>query len=182
MKVIRELFSWLGSMAAGVVMAFLITLFLFQPSKVHGSSMEPTLMPDERIYISKLPRTLSYDPQFGDIIIIDSRVEEERTFEDDLKDSAIYRWVSGEEDDHLWVKRVIGLPGDVLEFQDNQVYRNGAPIEEPYIKEEMKGLENNRIVVPEGHIFVMGDNRNYSKDSREIGTVPLDHVVGKKLF
>lgn len=182
MKWIRELLSWLGSMAAGVLMAFLITLFLFQPSKVHGSSMEPTLMPDERIYISKLPRTFSYEPEYGDIVIIDSRVNEERTFEDDLKDSAIYRWVTNARDDHLWVKRVIGKPGDLIEFRNNQLYRNGVLLEEPYIKEEMKGIEDVKIQVPEGEIFVLGDNRNYSKDSREIGTIPLDHVVGKKIF
>jgi signal peptidase I len=182
MKIVREAFSWIGSMAAGVFMAFLITLFLFQPSKVHGSSMEPTLLPDERIYISKLPRTLSYEPQYGDIVIIDSRVQQPRTFHDDLKDSAIYRWLSGSEDAHLWVKRVIGKPGDIIEFRDNQLYRNGQLLNEPYIKEKMEGIQNQRIVVPEGHIYVLGDNRNFSKDSREIGTVPLDHVIGKKLF
>ncbi|RAL25753.1 signal peptidase I [Thermoflavimicrobium daqui] len=182
MKWVKGAFSWLLSIATGIIVALLISIFIFQPTEVVGSSMEPTLQPNHRIYISKLPHTFKYEPEYEDIVIIDSRVDRPRTFKDDLRDNFFFNILSGAQDHTIWVKRVIGKPGDVLEFKNNQVYRNGKPINEPYIKEEMMYASDEKIIVPKDHIFVMGDNRNNSRDSREIGPVPIDHVLGKKLF
>ncbi|SFJ01041.1 signal peptidase I [Thermoflavimicrobium dichotomicum] len=182
MNWVKNTFSWLVSIATGVIVALLISIFVFQPTEVVGSSMEPTLKPNHRIYISKLPHTFKYEPEYGDIVIIDSRVDRPRTFKDDLRDNFFFHLFSEGEDHIIWVKRVIGKPGDVLEFKNNKVYRNGQPLDEPYIKEEMNYTSDEKIVVPEGHIFVMGDNRNNSRDSREIGPVPIDHVLGKMIF
>lgn len=77
---------------------------------------------------------------------------------------------------------MIGLPGDVIEIKDGQVFRNGVQLEEPYIKEQMYAEQSQVWEVPEDHIFVMGDNRNNSKDSRMIGPVPLDHIMGIEGF
>jgi signal peptidase I len=86
-------------------------------------------------------------------------------------------------DDHqFYVKRLIGKPGDILEFKDHKVYRNGIALQEPYIKEVMNFISDKKWVVPDKYIFVMGDNRNNSNDSRSIGFIPLDHVLGKKFF
>jgi len=82
---------------------------------------------------------------------------------------------------NYWIKRVIGEPGDLLEYIDGKVHRNGNELEEDYIKENML-FPFETIVVPENHVFVLGDNRNNSYDSRDIGTVPIDHVLGKVLF
>lgn len=182
MKFLREMYTWLGSVTIGIIVALLVSIFVFQPTKVLGSSMEPTLDNNSRIYVSKLPRTLKYQPNYGDIVIIDSRIDRERTIKDDIMDSPFYKLVTGENEHTIWVKRVIGKPGDVLEFKNNQVYRNGIPLEEDYVKELMLYNSDKKIVVPEGHIFVMGDNRNHSRDSREIGPIPIDHVLGVKLF
>ena len=79
----------------------------------------------------------------------------------------------------VWVKRVIGRPGDVLEFKDGHVWRNGEQLQEPYTKDtKMNYTRSTSVTVPEGHVFVMGDNRNHSSDSRFIGPVPVDHVLG----
>ena len=76
-------------------------------------------------------------------------------------------------------KRVIGRPGDTLEFKDGHVWRNGEELQEPYTKDPaMNYSRTTPVVVPEGHVFVMGDNRNHSSDSRFIGPVPVDHVLG----
>lgn len=80
---------------------------------------------------------------------------------------------------NIWVKRVIGKPGDKLEFHDGHVYRNGEKLDEPYINEPMEFSMDGSYTVPEGDVFVMGDNRNHSSDSRFIGPVPIDHVLGK---
>ena len=79
---------------------------------------------------------------------------------------------------NVWVKRVIGKGGDKLEFHDNAVYRNGTKLNEPYINGVMEFSMPGSFTVPEGTIFVMGDNRNHSSDSRFIGPIPIDHVLG----
>jgi signal peptidase I len=182
MKLLKEFLSWTVTLAAAVVLSVLISVFVFQPTKVLGSSMEPTLLNNERIYISKISHTLNSVPDYGDIVIIDSRINRQRTFRDDLLDSPLFRIASGSAEHDIWVKRVIGKPGDVLEFKDNKIYRNGTVLEEPYIKEAMAQVPDRKYVVPENHVFVMGDNRNNSRDSRSIGFIPLDHVLGIMLF
>ncbi len=183
MKLVKELWGWTKAIGISVSLALLISIFVLQPFKVDGHSMDPTLYDSERIYVSKISHTLSTMPEYGDIVVIDSRVERTRTFKDDLRENPLIMLVTGNKDEHtFWVKRVIGKPGDVLEFKDNQVYRNGQLLVEPYIKEKMVNQPDAKVVVPEKHVFVMGDNRNNSMDSRVIGVIPLDHVMGKKVF
>ena len=80
---------------------------------------------------------------------------------------------------NVWVKRVIGKGGDTLAFKEGHVWRNGEKLEEPYINEPMEFSMDGSYTVPEGMVFAMGDNRNHSSDSRFIGPVPVDHVLGK---
>ncbi|HZG80558.1 MAG TPA: signal peptidase I, partial [Brevibacillus sp.] len=98
---------------------------------------------------------------------------------DDITGHPLVKMIMGQpEDKSMYIKRVIGKPGDVLEFKDNQVYRNGVPLEEPYIKEKMEYMSDKVVTVPENHVFVMGDNRNDSTDSRELGAIPMNHIIG----
>jgi signal peptidase I len=180
-KIMNEVFTWIGSALAGIFIALIISAFLFQPTKVVGSSMDPTLEDSYRIFISKLPRITNYNPEYGDIVIIDSRVDRPRHWKDDILDSPLIKFFSSGEDDHyIWVKRVIGKPGDVLEYHEGKVWRNGKKLEEPYVKEEMQ-FPFERTVVPKDTIYVMGDNRNCSKDSRVIGPIPIKNVLGTKI-
>jgi len=96
-------------------------------------------------------------------------------------DSSIIRNIRRDFSKEFWVKRIIGKPGDTLEIRDGELYRNEELLEENYINEEMK-TRNVKFIVPENHVFVMGDNRNYSNDSRYIGPVPLENVRAKVLF
>jgi signal peptidase I len=181
-----ELFDWSYSIIIAFTCALLINAFLFQPTRVQGSSMEPTLQNDNYLLISKIPHTFGQLPDYEDIVIIDSRVQRERTWKDDLIDPMLtyltIMKVVSDSDHHVWVKRVIGKPGDTLEFKDNKVYRNGIALEEPYTKEPMSYTSDKKVIVPENHVFVMGDNRNNSSDSRYIGTVPKNQVLGKVVF
>ncbi|MBH8596813.1 MULTISPECIES: signal peptidase I [unclassified Thermoactinomyces] len=182
MRLLKEGVAWFSSLFTGMAIALIISIFILQPTKVLGHSMEPTLMPDHHIFVSKLPCVLQYHPHHGDIVIIDSRIHHQRTWVDDLMDSPLYVWITGTSPHNIWVKRVIGVPRDVIEIKNNRVYRNNQLLKESYIKEEMNNTPDMKITVPDNCIFVMGDNRNYSMDSREIGCVPIDHVLGVKIF
>ncbi|WP_054950268.1 signal peptidase I [Numidum massiliense] len=179
MKVVGE---WLAALSFAVVLAIVIGIFIVQPSIVSGHSMDPTLENGQRIYVSKLSHTFNYVPDYGDIVIIDSRVDRKRSLADDLFEHPLFMLLGlgNKEDQYVYVKRVIGKPGDILEFKNNQVYRNGDPLDEPYIMETM-ATDDRVFNVPEGHVFVLGDNRNESADSRELGYIPLSHILGKKI-
>ncbi|WP_284637933.1 signal peptidase I [Paenibacillus silviterrae] len=181
-SVLKEAMAWTQSIAAAIILTFLIGVFVIQPTKVSGHSMDPTLHDEQRIYVSKLGHTFRTVPDYGDIVIIDSRVERKRSLLDDFMEHPLLALVYGQEDERImYVKRVIGKPGDVLELRNQQLLRNGAVLEEPYIREAMRPMPDMKWVVPEDHIFVMGDNRNNSRDSRDLGFIPFDHVLGVKL-
>ncbi|WP_407944839.1 signal peptidase I [Paenibacillus albiflavus] len=171
------------SLLIAVVLVLIIGIYLFQPYKVNGESMVPTLHNNERIYVSKLMHTFSYLPDYGDIVILDSRVDRPYTFKDAFLGHPVIQFIAGVEDGRTnYVKRVIGKPGDTITIKDNKVYRNGAALDEPYINGPMNYNTDEVWNVPEGSIFVLGDNRNNSLDSRKMGNIPLDHVLGIKVF
>jgi len=186
MNFLREVSGWISSIFIAVIIALAINIFIFQPTVVEGSSMEPTLSERDKVLVNKLPHTFGRMPDYGDIVVIDSRVDRPHTIGEDLTDSLKYNMLtcmlSGKRYEIYWIKRVIGRPGDTLEFKDGKVLRNGKELSEPYIKEAMRYSSNAKITVPPDCVFVMGDNRNYSKDSRVIGPIPLDHVVGKYIL
>ncbi len=186
MKILKEIFSWIGTILISIIVALLVIIFLFQPTSVNGPSMENTLHDGDKIIINKTQNIFHGIPDYEDIVIIDSRIDRERRFVDNIMDPLKYNLIvskiTGNEDEIFWVKRVIGKPGDVLEFKEGKVVRNGETLDESYIKEPMVYQSDEKITVPENSIFVMGDNRNESKDSRVIGCVPMDHVFGKYLL
>lgn len=184
MKLFKEIMSWSLTIIIAIVIAMLIDIFLFQPHKVVGDSMYPTLRNGELGIMSKINHTFGIEPKYGDIVIIDSRVTHKHTIADDLMDSLQYNIISHllfkNENHNYWIKRVIGKSGDVLEFKDSKVFRNGKALDEPYTNEPMiTGPDDKKVVVPKDCVFVMGDNRNNSTDSREIGSVPFSNVVGQ---
>ena len=178
----HELFDWIYSIVVALFIAMIIHIFLFVPTKVSGQSMYPTLNNGEYLIVSKISHVFRETPEYGDIVIIDSRTHRERSWRDDLEEPmknyiAIFDRSSREH--NVWVKRVIGKGGDTLAFKEGHVWRNGEKLEEPYINEPMEFSMDGSYTVPEGTVFVMGDNRNHSSDSRFIGPVPVDHVLGK---
>lgn len=182
MKLLKEIADWAYSLAIALALAIVINAFVFQPTRVVGSSMEPNLHNNDYVFVSKLTHTFVGTPDYNDIVIIDSRVFRERSVKDDLADP-ISTYLSvvklAEVDNHIWIKRVIGKPGDTIEIKDGQVYRNGTILEESYIKEPMRPAAPKKIIVPPSQVYVLGDNRNNSSDSRYIGPVPVSHVLGK---
>lgn len=158
----REIYDWAESCVLAVVLILLVFVFVVRTATVSGSSMVPTLHDRDRLLLQQIGYT---DPAYGDIIVID-------------------RTHSGEPP---IIKRVIGRAGDVIsiDFTIGAVYRNGERLSEAYINEPT-ATERDVIfpaTVPEGRLFVMGDNRNHSLDSRasEIGMVDLRAVMGKAI-
>jgi len=126
-----------------------------QSRQVEGSSMEPTLHTDERVLVNKLAYWSFGQPERGDVVVF-------------------HAW-SQQED---FIKRVIGLPGDTVEIKDNRVFVNAAPLDEPYLDQPTSGQEG-PVRVGTDEVFVMGDNRGNSSDSRLYGPLPRAQIVGK---
>ena len=190
--------SWVVTVLAAFLVAMLINTYLLRTSMIYGSSMYPTLRESQVVVLSKLPYLFG-DPEFGEVIVFDSECFNEGYepagfighVSESLKYNVISQKLFGVEDseERYWIKRVIGVPGDTVSFSGNEVYRNGELLTEPYVNpEETPNYEdfrnqyaNSSVTVPEGYVFVMGDNRNYSKDSRMMGLVDQRAIVGKVL-
>lgn len=159
---LREFIGFLKLFAVAFIAAYLITHFVIINAYVPTGSMTNTIMENDRLIGSRLSYVFG-DPQRGDIIIFKYPDDESQNF----------------------VKRIIGIPGDVIEISDGKVYINGEEQNEPYIKEPMDTYETLYYIVPENSYFVMGDNRNSSKDSRYWTTtnyVTKDKIIGKAWF
>ncbi len=153
--VLRDLF---GTILPAVLIALLIHAFLAQATRVYGQSMEPNLHSDERLVVEKLSYRF-HGPRRGDIVV--------------LRDPS-----GGPE---LLIKRVIGLPGERVTVADGRVYIDGVPLDEPYLSQPTLGTSRTWLIPPLT-VFVMGDNRSASRDSRVFGPVPLDQIIGRVLF
>lgn len=156
----------LETIVPAILIALLINLFLAQATRVYGQSMEPNLHTDQRLIVEKI----SYNrylrqyfgvegPERGDVVVIDLDTQSSE----------------------LLIKRVIGLPGDVVKIHTGQVLVNDQALEEPYLTGVTTGFYG-PTTVPPLHVFVLGDNRSFSNDSRSFGTVPLKAVVGRAWF
>ncbi len=161
----EELISWGQVFVIAALIAFVLNRFIIANSRVPSASMENTIMTHDRVIGSRLAYNSS-DPKRGDIVIF--------YFPDDVTEKTYY------------VKRIIGLPGDIIDIKHGHVYLNNSdtPLEEPYIKEPMETPEDLHYEVPEGCYFMLGDNRNSSADSRYWHNtfVKKEKIVAKVLF
>ncbi|MBJ8024978.1 signal peptidase I [Bacillus cereus] len=173
---------WFGFLMLAVIFASVINMFIFQTYRVEGHSIDPTLSNQELLLVSKLVHTFSEEPEYNDLVIIDSQLRKEETLQSQLLVTGVIALFKKDTNKRIYVKRVIGKPGDCIEIKGGYVYRNHKKIKEPYIKEPMNPFIKGKWMIPLHHIFVMGDNRHNSKDSREIGPISMNHIVGKVLM
>jgi signal peptidase I len=158
----RNAISWLRDLSVSVVIAIIVILFLYQPVKVEGTSMTPSLVNEERIFINK------FVYRFG--------------FSDISRGDTIVFWAP-EDPSRSYIKRVIGVPGDEVEIVDGTVILNGKRLEEPYLIDANRDrMSMAHRTVEAGKYFVLGDHRNSSNDSRSWGTVARDAIYGKAVF
>jgi signal peptidase I len=154
--------SWFRDLFLSVLIAIVVILFLYQPVKVEGTSMMPSLQNDERIFINKFVYRFGIsDIGRGDTVVF--------LYPGDPTKS--------------YIKRVIGTPGDTVEIVDGTVLVNGTALSEPYVAEDNRDrIPMARKVVPPDQYFVLGDHRSSSNDSRSWGWVPRQYIYGKAVF
>lgn len=170
-KVKKEIESWIFSILGAILIAGLVNSKVFAKVQVQQNSMENTLLTNEQLVVDKLSYNFA-EPKKGDIIIFHENKEKGTIAEDTLEmvDNIISIFNNNndsiEKDDRL-IKRVIGIPGDEIDIKDGYLYLNGKKLEESYVKGETIEREFKLpIKVPENKLFVLGDNRMISKDSR----------------
>jgi len=141
-----------------VLVALFINVFVTQAMVVQGPSMKPNLSYNQRVIVEKVIYRFVHGPRRGDVVVIDMPGEKE-----------------------LLVKRAVALPGETVAVQDGQVFINGQPLEEPWAIRQ-GGVDYPPTLVPPLHVFVLGDNREESRDSRYFGPVPVDQIGGQVRF
>jgi signal peptidase I len=146
----------LETILPAILIALLINVFIGQATRVEGQSMEPNLHSNQRLVVEKVSYRF-HGPQRFDVVVI--KVPSQG--------------------DELLIKRVVGLPGETVEIHDGQVYIDGQLLNEPFTNEQTRPGRYARITVPPLNVFVLGDNRNHSNDSRSFGPVPIENIVGR---
>jgi signal peptidase I len=154
--------SWVRDLAFSVLIAVILIVFIYQPVKVEGTSMMPTLTDQERIFINKFTYHFGLgDIERGDMVVFWFPLDPTKSY----------------------IKRVIGIPGDRVMIDGGQVYVNDRPLAEDYVPPEFRdNVSWERHVVPDGQYFVLGDHRSSSSDSRTWGFVKRDAIYGKAVF
>jgi signal peptidase I len=159
-KPVLELRSWFRDIFFAFAIAIFIVVFVVQPVKVEGTSMQPRLVDQERIFVNRFIYRFQ-NIRRGDVIVFWYPKDRSKSF----------------------IKRVLGIPGDEVEIRNGIVYVNGARISEPYLKREFQDYKSfEKAIVPAGQYFVLGDHRNSSNDSRSWGFVAQNLIYGKAVF
>lgn len=159
-----EIWDWTKSISVALILVILLNMYVFNLSTVKGHSMEPTLKEKEWLFVNKFSFLIGH-PSRGDVVI--------------LKDPDMRSL-----DRQYLVKRVVGVPGDRIEIRGGKLYVNGETVAEPYTDIQIEDGDRRAVIVPEGHYYVMGDNRHQmaSKDSRTFGAVPEAAIQGRAEF
>ena len=159
----RTVLEWAAVIAGGIVIALVVEAFLVQAFWIPSPSMVPTLEVGDRVLVNKLSYKL-HDVHRGDVVVFERPPAARNGSDSEIKDL---------------IKRVVAVGGDTLEELDGHVYVNGELIEEPYLEPGTVTENLPRQTIPEGQVFVMGDNRENSEDSRFFGPIDEDTIVGR---
>jgi signal peptidase I len=155
-----QLKSWFRDIFFAFATAIFIVVFVVQPVKVEGTSMQPQLVDQERIFVNRFVYRFA-DIQRGDVVVFWYPKDRSKSY----------------------IKRVLAIPGDEVEIRRGNVFINGAKVEEPYLKREYRSFDSYaKLIVPPDQYFVLGDHRNSSNDSRNWGLVPRRNIYGKAIF
>ncbi|KGX93186.1 signal peptidase I [Pontibacillus halophilus JSM 076056 = DSM 19796] len=168
----QEWFDWIKAIGIAALLAIVIRMFVFAPIVVDGPSMLPTLENGDHMIVNKLSYTFG-DPERFDVVVFHATENKD------------------------YIKRVIGLPGEHVEYVEDTLYVNGQAVNEPYISEQINALpKGNKYTfdfnleelpggyeeIPDGHVLVLGDNRGNSTDSRMLGLIEVEELVGETSF
>jgi signal peptidase I len=148
----------ISTLVPAILIALFINVYIAEAAEIEaGPSMQPNLYAGYRVMTEKISYYL-HEPRRGDIVVVE-RPENEGNL----------------------IKRVMGLPGETIEVRDGHTYIDGLPVEEPWVV-YFGGHDIPPTAIPKDHVFVMGDNRPVSRDSRDIGAVTVDSIIGRAWF
>lgn len=153
---VKEIRNWIILLVSAFLLSFLIRVYVIQPYRVEMTSMVSTLQPNDLVLVEKISYRF-YEPQRGDIVVF--------TPPNNSTDK--------------YIKRVIGLPNETISIQNGIVFINDKPLKEPYINSPMQDM--GEVKVPSDSVFVMGDNRSVSLDSRSFGPIKISSIIGKAI-
>ncbi len=159
----RTILEWIVVIGCGILIAVGARAFLVQAFWIPSPSMTPTLEPGDRVLVNKLAYK-AHDVNRGDLVVFERPPQASNGEDDEIKDL---------------IKRVVAVGGDTIEAREGMVYVNGERIEEPYLVEGTPTDNLGLREIPEGEVFVMGDNRTNSEDSRVFGSIDEDTIVGR---
>ena len=192
-RVLKEVLEWALCVILAVLVALATRYYLVTSSVVKQDSMYSTLEENQRVILSRITRTSKGKYERGDIVTFEAPSEisqgigkdpsfliAEYSYEPqgNLNKFIYYVLEAGKTS---YIKRIIAIEGDLIKIEDGEVYLNGEKLEEEYLPDgvDTKSVYYNNLVVPEGCVFVMGDNRDKSMDSRAFGCIPVEKIEGK---
>jgi len=192
---VKDIIEWIVCILIALIIAIAFRFYVGTPTIVQQPSMHPTLEPNQRLWLNRWPRTTKKMPERGDIITFEApsttvlspiELEENKIARYENEPTSIFKkflYYVLEIDKTSYIKRVIGIPGDHVVIKDGKVYVNDEEKNEIYLPEGLVTDEGHGncidVVVPENSVYVMGDNRAQSTDSRCFGCVPLDKIESK---
>lgn len=195
---VKNAIEWGYCLVIAIVLAITVRYFVGTPTVVKQVSMQPTFVENQRLILNRLAVTFDHEWERGDIITFEAPSNPTVSLEeaDLLNPIAKYEnepkslinkfsYYVLEIGKMSYIKRIIGLPGDHVQIKNGKVYLNGEEYEEPYLNGvetgDMNGIFTD-VIVPENCVFVMGDNRPHSTDSRCFGCIPMEKIEGKVVF
>lgn len=195
-KVFRKIVEWCFCIFFALIIALLTRFYIVTSTRVNQLSMYPTVEEGQRLLINRTKRITKSEYEIGDIITFEAPSQIKKGTEIDLENPvATYNYEPEgllnklvyyvlELNKTSYIKRVIGVSGDRVQIKDGKVYVNGEKIQEEYLPQgtTTKIVYYNDIIVPEGYVYVMGDNRDESMDSRTFGCIPEEKIEGKVLL
>lgn len=193
----KDILEWIICIIIAFVLALLVRYYIGTPTIVKMPSMYPTLKQDQRLILNRWCRTIKEMPSRGDIITFEAPTSDSYIFPDDFNPSDVIAKYSNKKTNVLdkfiynvlevnkasYIKRVIALPGEHIQIKDGNVYINDVELQEDYLQPQITTSTDNcpfyDLIVPENCVFVMGDNRPESTDSRRFGCIPLEKIESK---
>lgn len=198
----KDILEWIACILIAFVLALVIRFYIGTPTIVKMPSMYPTLKQDQRLILNRWGRTTKTMPSRGDIITFEAPTSDSYIYPSDFNENDVLAKYSNEPTTawgkfvhyvleldvpgvgkESYIKRVIGLPGEHVQIYEGKVYIDGNELQETYLQPQIKTETENcayyDLVVPENSVFVMGDNRPESTDSRRFGCIPLEKIESK---
>lgn len=182
-SIIKEIVQWFEIIAIAILLSILVRGFLFETLVIDGISMQDTFVTNQRVILNKIGLKFN-DLEKEDIVVIEVEKKQFKSFEF-LNNISFFQKLLATSTSIDYIKRIIAIEGDKIQFINGYVYVNDIMIEESYIKTQgvtSQGTYKNPYIIPEGYVYVLGDNRKFSADSRKLGPINIDKILGTVSF